>query len=393
VCLPYRDLDAIERLRLGAVADPGGLVVPLAPEDQAAAAQAGLEVVDPEGVPLARYGPGQIGAHGAVGPPVWLGRPPQRPFEACYRPAPEVRDETPRDALVVAIDRPPGPEDAAALRRAGEGRFLVLLVLAGPTLSPYSRGVERLRPSVRLVRGLGEGAVVAVPLDPAEADRDPGLFDDVLARYFPGPVRRLDELVGAAGAGEGRPGGVVLFFTGLSGSGKSTVARAVRAAIVEETGRAVSFLDGDVVRRSLSSELTFSPRDRDANILRIGWVAAEIAYHGGVAICSPIAPYAATRRAVREMTVDRGGDFVLVHVSTPLEECERRDRKGLYARARAGEIPDFTGVSAPYEVPVDADLEVDTTGISVEEARDRVLSLLRRRGHLQAGPDPSVRPC
>ncbi|GAA2171323.1 adenylyl-sulfate kinase [Actinomadura napierensis] len=169
--------------------------------------------------------------------------------------------------------------------------------------------------------------------------------------------------------------GITVFFTGLSGSGKSTVARGLADALVERGGRTVTLLDGDVVRRMLSAGLTFSKADRDLNIRRIGFVAAEITRHGGVAICAPIAPYAATRAEVRRM-VAAAGDFVLVHVSTPLEECERRDRKGLYAKARAGQIPEFTGISDPYEVPDDADLALDTSAMTPDEAVGRVLDLL-----------------
>jgi sulfate adenylyltransferase len=133
------------------------------------------------------------------------------------------------------------------------------------------------------------------------------------------------------------------------------------------------------VRQMLSSGLTFSKADRDLNIRRIGFVAAEITRHGGLAICAPIAPYAATRAEVRRM-VEAVGDFVLVHVATPLEECERRDRKGLYAKARAGLIPEFTGISDPYEAPDDADLVLDTTGLSTEEAVESVLKLLTAGG-------------
>jgi sulfate adenylyltransferase len=172
--------------------------------------------------------------------------------------------------------------------------------------------------------------------------------------------------------------GVTVFFTGLSGSGKSTIARGLADALVERGGRTVTLLDGDVVRRLLSAGLTFSRDDRDLNIRRIGYVAAEITRHGGVAVCAPIAPYARTRAEVRRM-VRAAGDFVLVHVSTPLEECERRDRKGLYAKARAGLIPEFTGISDPYEAPEDADLTVDTTGLSADEAVARVFD------HLLAG--------
>ncbi len=165
----------------------------------------------------------------------------------------------------------------------------------------------------------------------------------------------------------------MLFFTGLSGSGKSTVAQAVIDALLEAGERTVTSLDGDVVRRNLSAGLTFSREDRETNIRRIGWVAAEISRHGGVAVCSPIAPFDATRQDVRAMTDAAGGAFFLVHVATPLEECERRDRKGLYAKARRGEIPDFTGISSPYEEPADADLRIDTTGRTIEDCRDEVL--------------------
>jgi sulfate adenylyltransferase len=178
--------------------------------------------------------------------------------------------------------------------------------------------------------------------------------------------------------------GLTVLFTGLSGSGKSTIARGVADALVERGGRTVTLLDGDVVRRLLSAGLTFSRDDRDLNIRRIGYVAAEITRHGGVAICAPIAPYASTRAEVRRM-VGEVGDFVLVHVATPLAECERRDRKGLYAKARAGLIPEFTGVSDPYEEPDDADLRIDTTGRTPEDAVNDVLHLLTAGGWARSG--------
>jgi sulfate adenylyltransferase len=177
--------------------------------------------------------------------------------------------------------------------------------------------------------------------------------------------------------------GFVLFLTGLSGSGKSTVARDLRDALAERGDRRVTLLDGDLVRRMLSAGLTFSREDRDLNILRIGYVAAEIARHGGIAICAPIAPFAATRARVREM-VSETGDFLLIHVATPIEVCETRDRKGLYAKARAGLIGQFTGVSDPYEEPVDADLVIDTSVLSRSEATAAVLSLLTSGGWLSA---------
>jgi sulfate adenylyltransferase len=179
--------------------------------------------------------------------------------------------------------------------------------------------------------------------------------------------------------------GFVLFLTGLSGSGKSTIARNLRDALAERGDRKVSLLDGDLVRQMLSAGLTFSRADRDLNILRIGFVAAEIARHGGIAICAPIAPYAQARARVREM-VSEVGDFLLIHVATPLEVCEARDRKGLYAKARAGVIKQFTGISDPYEEPADADLTIDTSTMTREQATEAVLGLLTAGGWLSPAP-------
>jgi len=171
--------------------------------------------------------------------------------------------------------------------------------------------------------------------------------------------------------------GLVVFCTGLSGSGKSTLARDLRDALLERGDRTVSLLDGDLVRQLLSAGLSFSREDRNLNIARIGYVATEVARHGGIAICAPIAPYAAARSAVRSM-VSEVGDFVLVHVSTPLAVCEARDRKGLYAKARAGLIGSFTGISDPYEEPLDADLVIDTSMVSRRDAVALVLGHLTR---------------
>ena len=179
--------------------------------------------------------------------------------------------------------------------------------------------------------------------------------------------------------------GLVIFFTGLSGSGKSTIARGLAEALTERGDRTVSLLDGDHVRRLLSAGLTFSRADRDLNIARIGYVAAEVARHGGIAICAPIAPYAEARAAARRM-VTEVGDFLLVYVSTPVDVCAARDRKGLYAKARAGLITGFTGVSDPYEEPRDADLVLDTSVMTRQEAVDAVLKLLVTGGWL-AGQD------
>lgn len=156
----------------------------------------------------------------------------------------------------------------------------------------------------------------------------------------------------------GKPPGFTLFFTGLSGAGKSTLAQAVISLILERSSRPVTLLDGDDVRRHLSKGLGFSREDRDANITRIGWVAAEIVRHGGIAVCAPIAPYAGSRADARRLSEAHGG-FCEIHVSTALDICETRDRKGLYAAARRGEITQFTGISDPYEVPEKPELRID----------------------------------
>ncbi len=175
--------------------------------------------------------------------------------------------------------------------------------------------------------------------------------------------------------------GFTVFFTGLSGSGKSTVANVLLVKFLEAGGRPVTLLDGDIVRKNLSSELGFSKAHRDLNIQRIGFVASEITKNGGIAICAPIAPYDAVRKQVREV-VSKGGGFILVHVSTPLETCEKRDRKGLYAKARAGIIKEFTGISDPYEAPDDAEIAIDTTDITPSEAAQRVILHLEREGFI-----------
>ena len=175
--------------------------------------------------------------------------------------------------------------------------------------------------------------------------------------------------------------GFTVFFTGLSGSGKSTIANALMAKLMEIGGRQITLLDGDIVRKNLSSELGFSKEHRDLNIQRIGFVASEITKNGGIAICAPIAPYTHTRRGVRDLIEPLGG-FIEIHVSTSLEECEKRDRKGLYALARAGKIKEFTGISDPYETPENAEMVIDTVGISPDLAAHRVLVKLESLGFI-----------
>jgi len=178
--------------------------------------------------------------------------------------------------------------------------------------------------------------------------------------------------------------GLTVLFTGLSGSGKSTIANALLSKFNEMGGRPVTLLDGDLVRKHLSSELGFSKEHRDINIRRIGYVASEITKNGGIAICAPIAPYDAVRKEVRSM-IDPLGGFVLVYVSTPLDVCEERDRKGLYAKARAGIIPEFTGVSDPYEEPLDAEVVIKTEATTPEEAAQQILLHLEHEGYI--GPE------
>ncbi len=176
--------------------------------------------------------------------------------------------------------------------------------------------------------------------------------------------------------------GFTVFFTGLSGSGKSTIANALMVKLMEIGTRPVTLLDGDLVRKHLSSELGFSREHRDLNILRIGYVASEITKHRGIAICAPIAPYADTRRRVREMIEPLGG-FLEVHVATPLEVCEQRDRKGLYAKARAGIIKNFTGISDPYEAPENPEVRIDTTQLTPDLAAHRILVKLEAMGFIR----------
>jgi sulfate adenylyltransferase len=231
-----------------------------------------------------------------------------------------------------------------------------------------ARGVLVLSQDLRLDEGAAAWQDVVGHLDGEDADSALLHGEDraALSRWRPPRARR----------------GLVVMFTGLSGSGKSTLARALAARISQRTTRTVSLLDGDVVRQLLSHGLGFDRESRLLNIRRIGYVAAEVARHGGVAICAPVAPYAQARDDVRTM-VGEVGDFVLVHVSTPLEECERRDLKGLYAKARAGLLPSFTGISDPYEEPADADLTIDTTALPAATAVEQLFNHLASGGWLE----------
>lgn len=180
--------------------------------------------------------------------------------------------------------------------------------------------------------------------------------------------------------------GFTVLFTGLSGAGKSTLARGLLARLRERGLHRLTLLDGDVVREHLSSELGFTKADRDLNIQRIAFVAREITRHGGVTLCAPIAPYADARRRMRA-TIETVGGFVEVHVATPLAVCEARDPKGMYAKARAGLVQAFTGVSDPYEEPERAELRIETQDVTPEAAVERILAELERRGYLARSMD------
>ncbi|WP_278235142.1 adenylyl-sulfate kinase [Isoptericola sp. AK164] len=315
------------------------------------------------------------------------------------------------DVLAVVVDAAPTREelDAVAGLVAGAAAVLVLVPAARRAPAPGGLGA----PGLARVGTVVHAAVAAASAAPVRTvvvpwAPDAGLrWHDVAARHGADRVERLSDHRGPGtterlahldtlwsqevaalypqdvarevedAARGARRTGTVVFFTGLSGSGKSTVAQAL-AAELDDEGRHTTLLDGDAVRQHLSRGLGFDKASRELNVERIGYVASLVAYHGGTAVAAPIAPFASSRARVREMA-EAAGRFLLVHVSTPLEVCEARDRKGLYAKARAGEIPEFTGISSPYEEPTDADLVIDTSVTSVEDAVAQVKERLARQ--------------
>jgi sulfate adenylyltransferase len=390
-CPTPTELDDLELLVSGAYApisrfNEPGTPVTLALPDGATEA----ELVDPEGLPLAT-----VAADGSITP---LTHAQYGPFRRLHLTPAQVREQHAGATFIPVVDAL-SEDEIEQVRSHGRVVLLALMGTGTPALSP----VALVRATLAAAAHLDDASVVAVPLpshgdDEEAVTADHALGAQVISNYAAGdPVVALP-VVGdtypddiAAIVDEDQPApdeqGLVLFFTGLSGSGKSTLAQALMDRLLERGGRTVTSLDGDVVRRHLSAGLTFSKADRETNIRRIGWVAAEIARHGGVAVCSPIAPFAETRAQVREMVEQAGGAFFLVHVATPLEECERRDRKGLYAKARAGEIPEFTGISSPYEEPDDASVRVDTTGRTIDDALSDVINALAETGHLDLRPE------
>ncbi len=251
--------------------------------------------------------------------------------------------------------------------------------LALPLALPYESDPQVRHPQQeQIARAFGATELIATPPLPPE-------LADLLDAGKPLPIGQFSPATAAVLAIARPPTtqrGLCIMLTGLSGSGKSTIARGVAQALLEAGRAQVSLLDGDQVRALLSAGLGFTRADRELNVTRIGFVAAEITRHGGVAIAAPIAPYATSRAAARELVEHAGGAFVLVHVATGLAECERRDLKGLYARARSGQLPHFTGISDPYEPPEDADLTLDTTNQTPDQSVEMVMDYLRHHGWL-----------
>jgi len=418
------DEDALDVLELALGGALAGLALPAgAPADTDE-----LLLADAENTPLARLTDAGSGA--LDGPAPRLER--LRPFAphggphwdpalrlgaaaACERLAATAAG---RPVLALIVDDMPTRADldhaAAAVDGAGAGAVLLLIPVPRRGRGDGAVGAAGLVRSalaaaetLRAVR-TGTGVLpVVIPWPAADGTWPVPDLPSVVATYgapltlrlsglrSPAERRRIEALAGAheaavravypeasaveiirAGDGAGRPGAVVL-FTGLSGSGKSTIARALVEALADGGTRGVTLLDGDEVRQHLSAELGFDVASRERNVERIGWVAALVARHGGIGVAAPIAPFAVSRARVRALA-EPHGPFLLVWVSTALEVCEARDRKGLYARARTGEVADFTGVSSPYEAPDDADVTIDTAVTAVDEAVETI------RGHLEA---------
>jgi sulfate adenylyltransferase len=414
------DADLLADLELllgGARLDLRGQLRPLAdgrvalrvqPDAAEKVAEAGHVVLaDPEGTPLAVLAVDETAAGEWAGTLTPLRSPAYGPFRGLQRgPADVAAELAGRTVAGVVCDRPLLSHDLDRIRAAGADRVLLIARTAGRQaggLPPESL----VRAVLAAGRALGNATVVTAPLRRLEPTRDARAAHQLATAYGATDVLRLDDAPWRdtvarldiedplpddtappevrAELRRWRPPrsqrGLVVFFTGLSGSGKSTLARALVDALLEDGRRTLTVLDGDVVRRELSRGLGFSQADRDLNVRRIGWVAAEVARHGGLAVCAPIAPYTATRAAVRA-EAEAVGDFFLVHVATPLAVCEQRDRKGLYAKARAGLIPHFTGISDPYEEPGDAEFVVDTSTEPLDQALDRLLTALRGGGWL-----------
>lgn len=394
------------------------------PDDLAATGR--VTLTDPEGAPLAELqvteaSPAGNGRQLVAGRLTALASPAYGAFRRLHRTPAQVLAELPEGPVLAAVvDRPMHYREIADVRAAAErlqARILLLVATGSPGSEPLVRAV------LAAAEELPGSTVVAVPLSPSDGSNASALLaaqvataygathllagarlpDAPLPVVVAAPAPPATDLAALLDAGAALPDdftpaaverelrrmrpplterGLVVLFTGYSGSGKSTIARGLYDTLVERGDRTTTLLDGDVVRHMLSAGLGFSRADRDLNVRRIGYVAAEVGRHGGVAICAPIAPYARTRADVRELAEAVGG-FVLVWVSTPLEQCEARDRKGLYAQARAGTLTGFTGIDDPYEEPTDADLVINTSGRPVADCVDEVVQRLTDGGWLR----------
>jgi sulfate adenylyltransferase len=421
--LPARVLsdDELDLLELAL----GGAVAPSVLADAWPAADAaGAVLTDAENTPLARLTP-PAGSTPATLEPLKPLAPAIGPQwdDAVRAPAREVRaslgsaDGADPDALGLLVTEAPTRQETATAVSLAEhsGTVLLLVPVARRAPAPGAVGAPGLvRAATALADTLSEHTsaqvrTVVVPWSGPSSGQSGVTLEEVAASYGAARTETLaahrsaataaavadlphvrDAAVAAlyppasaaevtrAAASDHRRGTVV-FFTGLSGSGKSTVARALAAELADD-GLRTTLLDGDAVRHHLSKGLGFDRESRETNVERIGYVAALVAEHGGIAVAAPIAPFASGRARVRALAQEVGARFVLVHVSTPLEVCEARDRKGLYARARAGEIPDFTGISSPYEEPDDAELVIDTSVLSIDEAVSTVRTHLGTTG-------------
>lgn len=336
-----------------------------------------LALTDPDGTELARVVVDSRATSDVTS--VFVGGVIERRSSAEHPPARALRVTASDDwsgRVVAVFDGRPRPEDVVEAVRIAAGRDLVFLATTWNAAHADYSITGAVDDLVRCSRVLPGSTVrfIALSSDDPEVDASDMLAAILTGRGSPALLdfRRGD----VASVRDDRSEGMVVLLSGLSGSGKSTIARAV-AERLDASGRRSVLLDGDDVRRVLSAGLGFGAADRETNLQRIGWVAARIASVGGIALCAPIAPFASTRATMRAMAEDQGR-FVLVYVATPLEVCEARDRKGLYARARAGEIVDFTGIDSPYEAPDDADLIVGARDENLDSIVDSVVALILR---------------
>lgn len=348
-----------------------------------------LLLADPDGTPLVRMdvtGLEQFGAlvyaSGRLSKVRTAEHPPYRHLRLL---APLDEADGANTIAVLFSALPQSSEVALAMVKAQDQHAQLLLIAVCGTQAHGNYTVTALVDELMLFAAEVPNARVGLLVVPGPGlllnERDQALYSSAIDNLGAGTVldfTNSSKQVPSLERSVNDPHGTVIFLTGLSGSGKSTLARELTAVLQQTEQRHVALLDGDDVRRILSPSLGFSRAARDENIRRLGWVAARISEAGGLAICAPIAPYRQTRSEVRAMA-EGVGQYLLVHVSTSLAVCESRDRKGLYAKARSGELPDFTGVSAPYEAPIDADLRLDLGVLCLKDAVDAVLSAMNNQ--------------